>query len=156
MRRPEEIKPTVETTQFAIKTYVQPARERGEKTVRIRVGNIQKELGWTGRTPSVFSTLKSQPFQQAAGLELIEKRGGPASGGPSTTVEFVYRVLNAQDPSIESRKPIPDGHGLLELVGIFKDVYAQFGGGEQYLRREREGLSFPAEGPRELPQDEKE
>ena len=130
-------KPTEETTRYAIKAYVEPARERGEDTVRIRVGQIQKELGWTNRTPSVFSTLKSQPFQQEAGVELLEKRGGPASGGPSTTVEFIYRVLDSTDVRTEPKKPIPSGQGLMELYGIFRDVYASFGGGEAYLEAER-------------------
>jgi hypothetical protein len=130
-------KPTEETTRYAIKAYVTPARERGESTVHIRVGQIQKELGWTNRTPSVFSTLKSQPFQLEAGVELVEKRGGPPSGGPSTTVEFVYRVLDAPSVPVEPKKPIPSGQGLEELYGIFRDVYASFGGGEAYLKAER-------------------
>lgn len=140
MKQAEEMKPTVQTTQYAIKAYVQPARTRGDETVRIRVGKIQKELGWTNRTPSVFSTLKSKPFQQEAGIELIEKHGGPASGGPSTTVEFVYRLLDGK-ASNQSRsaeeKPAPNGIGLEKLYGIFRDVYASFGGGEAYLRGER-------------------
>lgn len=136
----EDMKPTEETTRHAMKAYIQPARERGEKTVRIRVGTIQKELGWTGRTPSVFSTLKSQPFQKEAGVELIEKRGGPPSGGPSTTVEFVYRLLDERASSStqdSEEKPVPNGAGLEKLFGIFRDVYAPFGGGEAYLKAER-------------------
>src|SRR5215475_8313446 len=120
------MKPTEMTVQHAIKAYIEPARERGDRTVRIRVGKIQKELGWTNRTPSVFSTLKSQPFQQQAGVELVEKRGGPPSGGPSTTVEFVYRLLSPEE-SLQSResagKPVPDGRGLEKLYGIFRDEY---------------------------------
>ena len=144
MKQGEEMKPTVETTRYAIKAYVQPARARGDETVRIRVGNLQRELGWTGRTPSVFSTLKSQPFQQAAGLELIEKRGGPASGGPSTTVEFVYRVLNVSSGP-EQKKIVPNGQGLMDLYGIGAEAFKQLGGGEAYLNREREEFRFPTE-----------
>jgi hypothetical protein len=123
---------------------VEPARTRGEETVRIRVGKIQKELGWTNRTPSVFSTLKSEPFQREAGLELIEKRGGPASGGPSTTVEFVYRILKSRD---QAKEPVfASGANLMDLYGIGTEVFKQLGGGEEYLKREREELRFPAEG----------
>jgi hypothetical protein len=134
------MKPTDETTRHAIKAYVQPARERGDGTVRIRVGNLQKELGWTGRTPSVFSTLKSQPFQKEAGVELIEKRGGPPSGGPSTTVEFVYRIVRPDEqnqiPNPQT-KPVPDGSGLKALFGILADTFRKLGGGEAFLRAER-------------------
>jgi hypothetical protein len=120
--------PTDVTKKHVIATYVQPARSRGEKIVQIRVGNVLKDLGWTNRTPSVFSTLSSRAFQREAGVELIEKRGGPASGGPSTTVQFVFRVLDAG---------IPNGAGLEKLYGVLKDAYAEFGGGEAYLKAER-------------------
>jgi hypothetical protein len=132
------LKPTEQTKLHVISTYVIPARQRGEKTVQVKVGNVQKELGWTNRTPSVFSTLSSREFQQEAGVSLIEKIGGPPSGGPSTTVEFVYQVLNEDDQIAPAPKVVPNGAGLMDLYGIFADVYKQFGGGEEYLRRERE------------------
>ncbi|MGA9060724.1 MAG: hypothetical protein WB341_03560 [Terracidiphilus sp.] len=132
--------PTDVTKKHVIATYVQPARSRGEKIVQIRVGNVLKDLGWTNRTPSVFSTLSSRAFQREAGLVLIEKRGGPASGGPSTTVQFVFRVLDAgeagQSP-YTAGNPVPNGAGLEKLYGVLKDAYAAFGGGEAYLKAER-------------------
>src|ERR1700678_4782806 len=90
------MKPTDLTKQHVIAKYVEPARTRGETTIQIKVGNVQKELGWTNRTPSVFSTLSSRQFQQEAGVSLIEKIGGPPSGGPSTTWKFVYEVLGEE------------------------------------------------------------
>ena len=132
------MKPTEQTKSHVISTYVTPARQRGEKTVQVKVGKIQKELGWTNRTPSVFSTLSSREFQQEAGLSLIEKKGGPPSGGPSTTVEFVYRVLHGGDQNAPESKVVPNGVGLMDLYGILAEAYKQFGGGEEYLRRERE------------------
>ena len=132
--------PTETTKKHVIEKYVNPARQRGSDTVQIRVGNVLKELGWTNRTPSVFSTLSSGAFQREAGLELVEKRGGPPSGGPSTTVEFVYRLLpsaaNASSPKPADR-PIPDGSGLKALIGIFADTFRQLGGGEAFLKAER-------------------
>ncbi len=64
------MKPTEQTKIHVISTYIKPARLRGEKTVQVKVGSVQKELGWTNRTPSVFSTLSSKEFQKEAGLEL--------------------------------------------------------------------------------------
>jgi hypothetical protein len=135
------MKPTDQTKEFVIKKYVNPARLNGENVVQVRVGTVQKGLGWTNRAPSVFSTLSSREFQQEAGLELIEKKGGPPSGGPSTTVQFVYRLLKEgdrpQSPQSIS-KPSPYGAGLDQLYGILKDAYAELGGGEAYLRAERD------------------
>ena len=134
------------TKRHVIVRYVEPARQKGEELLRIRVGNIQKELGWTNRAPSVFSTLSSRPFQKEAGLELIEKSGGPASGGPSTTVEFVYRILPSSRMSVSTISNIPKGPGLMDLYGIGAEVFKQLGGGEEYLKRERDELRFSAEG----------
>ncbi len=126
------------TKKHVIENYVEPARRRGEKRVEIRVGNILKELGWSNRTPSVFSTLGSQPFQKEAGLELIEKRGGPPSGGPSTTWQFVYRVLDrGAAPDAKREKAIPNGAGLMNLYGLLSDAFRELGGGEAYLKAER-------------------
>lgn len=131
------------TKRHVITKYVNPARTRGDRRLEVKVGNVVKELGLTNRTPSVFSTLSSRSFQREAGLELIEKRGGPVSGGPSTTVQFVYRVLGDKEPS---EKRMNKGEDLLSLYGIGRDVFGQLGGGDEYLERERESLQFPAEG----------
>jgi len=128
------------TKKHVIETHVKPARSKGERTLQIRVGNVLKELGWTNRTPSIFSTLASKAFQRQAGLELIEKRGGPPSGGPSTTVQFVYRVVDQRSAAHSQRaaaKPVPNGAGLEKLYGILADEFAALGGGEAFLKAER-------------------
>jgi hypothetical protein len=134
----EVMKPTEQTKRHVISTYVLPARQKGVRTIQVRVGNVQKELGWTNRTPSVFSTLSSMEFQHEAGLELIEKRGGPPSGGPSTTWQFVFRVLGEAEESASVVKVVPDGAGLRALYGLCADTFKALGGGEEFLRRERE------------------
>ncbi len=134
------MRPTEETKRHVITSYVRPARLKGANVIQVRVGTVQKELGWTNRTPSVFSTLSSKEFQQEAGVELIEKRDGPPSGGPSTTVQFVYRILDgstAQKPSSRKSRTIPNGAGLEKLYGILADAYKELGGGEAYLKAER-------------------
>jgi hypothetical protein len=133
-----QVKPTEQTKKHVIATYVTPARTKGEKTVQVRVGNVQKELGWTNRTPSVYSTLLSKDFQHEAGVVLIEKSGGPPSGGPSTTWQFVFHLLDKGEAAAPAAKVVPNGEGLMALYGIFADAYKQLGGGEEYLRRERE------------------
>jgi hypothetical protein len=133
------MKPTEQTKLHVISNYVKPARMNGEEIVKVRVGNVLKELGWTNRTPSVYSTLSSEEFRRAAGVELIEKSGGPPSGGPSTTWQFVFRVLDNQkseEVSLRSNRR-PSGSGLEKLYGILKDTYTELGGGEAYLKAER-------------------
>jgi hypothetical protein len=132
------MKPTEETKRHVITTYVEPARQKGEKTIQVRVGNVQKELGWVNRTPSVYSTLLSKDFQQDAGVELIEKIGGPPSGGPSTTVQFVYKVMDEAERTTPAAKVAPHGDGLKALYGLCAETFKALGGGEEFLRRERE------------------
>ena len=132
------MKPTELTKKHVISKYVNPARQKGEKTVQVRVGNVQKELGWTNRTPSVFSTLSSKEFQQEAGVTLIEKTGGPPSGGPSTTWRFVYQVLGEGEDAARAAKAVPGGTGLRALYGLCAEAFEALGGGEEFLRRERE------------------
>lgn len=133
--------PTDITKSYIIRNYIEPARIRGDRTVTVRVGNVLKELGWTNRTPSVFSTLSSQAFHREAGVELLSKTDGPASGGPSTTWRFVYG-LNGQvvpehniGPAREKKKGVTS---LLDLLGIFKDGYRDVGGSEAFMKRERD------------------
>jgi hypothetical protein len=126
------------TKKHVITSYVVPARARGEKTVQVRVGSVLKELGWTNRTPSVFSTLSSRMFQREAGVELIEKRGGPPSGGPSTTVNFVYRILGEGKQMAAARNQTRSGQGITGLYGICSEVFRKLGGGEAFLKAERE------------------
>jgi hypothetical protein len=134
-----DMRPTDQTKDYVISNYVGPARQRGEKTVEVKVGTVQRELGWTNRTPSVFSTLSSKEFQEEAGVELIEKRGGPPSGGPSTTWQFVYRILDGVRPSSKTARATPSsGSGLLALYGLCADMYREIGGGEAYLKAERD------------------
>jgi hypothetical protein len=131
------MKPTEQTKRHVIAAYVIPARQRGEKTIRVGVGKVQKELGWTNRTPSVYSTLSSKEFQSAAGVALIEKVGGPPSGGPSTTWKFVYRVLSeAENATVD--EVAGNRSSLMDLYGLCAETFNALGGGEDFLRRERE------------------
>jgi hypothetical protein len=132
------MKPTEMTRNHVILNYVEPARLRGEQIIRVRVGDVQKALGWTNRTPSVFSPLSSQGFQQEAGLRLVEKIGGPPSGGPSTTVQFVYRVLEPPLQVAPNAEVVSSGSGLMALYGLCSETFKALGGGEAFLRRERE------------------
>lgn len=138
--KPTETKPTDQTKRHVISRYVTPARAKGQSVLHVRVGTVQKELGWTNRTPSVFSTLISKEFQREAGVELMEKRGGPASGGPSTTVEFVYRIVGPPGavPANQPKWPAnPNGSGLLALYGKLANTFRELGGGEAFLKAER-------------------
>lgn len=117
--------------------YVVPARERGETTIRINAGDVHRSLRWTNRVPSVCTTLASRKFQEAIGGELIKREGPPSGFGTRAT--FTYRIPGKSEPSA----PGGEKRGtLMELYGIAKDIFQELGGGENFIRKEREQLDF--------------
>jgi hypothetical protein len=77
-----------------ISRYIQPAREAGCRTVTVRAGEVQKELGWWNRVPSVCSALDARIFERMAQTSLVARRGPRQS----TTVEWDFG-LEKIDPA---------------------------------------------------------
>ena len=115
--------------------YVVPARQRRLEKFSVRAGDVVRDLKLLGRVPAVCSALKSRAFLKQNSLRIIE-RTGPSSG-QSTTVTYTYEFIDPADSSQNSSDT------WNELRGSLKNVFAELGGGEAYLRGERE--SFYAE-----------
>ena len=108
--------------------YVSPARRRGDKTFTINAGDVHRSLGLQNLVPSVCNALKSKKFLSENRLRLVD-RSGPRSG-MSTTVTYRYEFLDVQvSPPVDP---------WLRLRGALKDVFAELGGAENYLRKERD------------------
>ena len=132
-----------EVQQYFQDNYVNPARRRGQAEIDVKAGDIHSKLGWTRRVPLVCAALSSRKLQRNVGVRLRGREGPPS--GQSPTVVFHYEILsNAGVPGANSGKH-PSGIGLMDLYGIGADAFRQLGGGEKYLRSERQGLQFPAE-----------
>src|SRR5271155_5489414 len=119
--------------------YVVPARKRQLEKFSIRAGDVVRELKLLGRVPAVCSALKSGAFLEQNGLRIVE-RTGPSSG-QSTTVVYTYEFLNQQS------SPAGEVEPWTQLRGALRSVYAALGGGESYLRGERENFFSPTEKP---------
>ena len=98
---------------------------------------MHRDLHWANRVPSVCTTLSSQKLQRAVGIELIAKDGPPS--GQSTTVVFTYRLPQANRPSTS---PAKRSGSLESLYGIASEIFRELGGGEKFIREEREKLNF--------------
>lgn len=114
--------------QHAAEVYISAARRRGERTLTINVGTVHKALAFSNRVPLVCAALGSKKFLTENHLRLVSKTGPPS--GQSTTVTFTYEFLEAQPSSV-------DQDAWTKLRGALKDVFAELGGGEAYLRAER-------------------
>jgi hypothetical protein len=108
--------------------YVIPARARNEDRFSIRAGDVVRELKLSG-VNQVCSALKTREFLRNNNLRLVDSSGPPS--GQSTTVIYTYEFLDAL--------PSPTGQedAWTRLRGALKDVFAELGGGEAYLRGER-------------------
>ena len=114
-----------------------PARQRKQRRFSIKVGDVIRELRMSGRAPAVCSALKTREFLQSNDLQLVDA-SGPKSG-QSTTVTYTYEFVSAKQPQPEAEDY------WSRLRGALKDVFADLGGGEAYLRAERENFYPPKE-----------
>lgn len=117
--------------QHANEAYIRPARRQGEKSVSINVGKVHKAVALRNRVPLVCQALESAKFLEASGLKLVSKTG-PRSG-QSTTVTYTYEFVDNVQPSSSEE-------AWLNLRGALRDVFARLGGGEAYLRSQRENF----------------
>jgi len=117
---------------------VAPARTSGKLEIAVTAGQVHRDLRWTSRVPAVCAALNSRKLQRAAGIELIEKSGPPS--GQSTTMTFRYRIVEQAPASAESSKGPSNRPSLLDLYGICKEMYAEAGGGEAFIRAQRENF----------------
>jgi hypothetical protein len=118
--------------------YVLPALKKRVSRFSIRTGDVLHELGiGGGRAPAVCSALKTRQFLRDNHLHLLEAKG-PKSG-QSTTVIYTYEFVEGE-PSVRQENP------WTKLRGALKDVFAEVGGGEAYLRSERSKFYPPEEG----------
>ena len=116
--------------------YVEPARQRGQGIIEVKAGDVHRALGWKNRVASVCTTLESQKFQRENCLYLFHT-SGPASGR-STTVSFSYQLLDPAQSLPKAKVNENRGEKLLALWGLGAETFRALGGGEEFLRRERE------------------
>jgi len=62
---------------YVRRTYVEPARQRHENTVRIVARDVAKALHLQRNLPSVYRTLGGKEFQTENALRLIERQTSP-------------------------------------------------------------------------------
>lgn len=122
--------------------YVKPARDRKERRFSIRAGDVLKDLNLPASlAAAACSALKSREFKQTNAVNLISWTGPPS--GQSTTVTYTYEFVDGENsggsrPSSGSVGTPQSRQAAWEkLRGALKDVFAEYGGGEAYLRAER-------------------
>jgi hypothetical protein len=121
--------PTKQVREYVLRKYIEPGRRRRDITVRIVAGEVHGALGLNNRFPTVCNALSARKFLEENRL-VLEKREGPPKG-LGARVTFTFRLLD--EPAAPSGQP-----SLMSLRGIAKEIFESVGGGEAYIRRERE------------------
>lgn len=121
---------------FAAREFIEPARRKGWKRVQVVAGDVHRGLRLKNRVPNVCTALASKTFLAKNRL-VIEAVSGPPSG-MGTRVTYTYRLLD-DEPGGENRGA-SDFH---KLRGLLKTAMDSIGGGEAFLRREREQFYHP-------------
>jgi hypothetical protein len=77
-----------EIRRYVLTEIIEPTRRAGQRTVRVRAGDVHDAMGLVNRVPAVCGALDTEKFQDLAGVTLVE-RTGPSQGH---TVEWVFRL----------------------------------------------------------------
>ena len=117
--------------------YVEPARHRREKRFSIRTGDVLRDLKLNGRAPAICSALQTRKFLDENALRLVSRTGPPS--GQSTTVTYTYEFVSQEKKDRGADRQ----DSWNRLRGALKDVFAELGGGENYLRNERANFYGP-------------
>jgi hypothetical protein len=129
--------------QYAYKEYVSAAVRRGEKILSINAGAVHRALALNNRIPLVCAALGSRKFLAEHGLRILSKTGPPS--GQSTTVTFTYEIVGKKQDDVQLDRQ----EAWNRLRGSMKDIFAELGGGENYLRNERANFYAPGKDPLE-------
>ncbi len=70
-------------------TYIDPAREQGEKIVKIRSGDVHKALHYKNRYPLICSAIGSNRFEELCNVKRISV-DGPLNG---VNTLFTFKLL---------------------------------------------------------------
>jgi hypothetical protein len=152
MTVPDPNKPQAQSIREYLRThYFEPARRRRETLVTLRAGDIHRELGLRNRVPSVCQVMESRILEKEAGVKVSSKQGPPSGRGTTLTVTYAVNPKQEEAPKTGNSPPEPTpawhehpGVALFyELRGMGADFYAAEGGGEAWLKKERENFYGP-------------
>lgn len=76
---------------FCNETYIIPARNRGEKTLIIRAGDVRNALNVRDKMPAICSSLQGKKFEKLANVRLVEKNTPPSGAGMNSY--FIFEIL---------------------------------------------------------------
>ena len=122
--------------EYVRNVYIEPARAHGTRTVRVVAGDVHSSLGLRNRIPLVCNALRSGDLLRTARVRIVADEGPPS--GQSTTVAITYEVLSGERDLATARVSGSRSDAFRRLRGVARETFKALGGGEAFVRRERE------------------
>ncbi len=88
-----------EIRKYVFIKYIQPAQEKGEKQVKVRAGDVHREMGLRSRIPAVCAALGTDKFQNNCNVRLM-KREGPSN---AANLFFTFELESISKPLVYVR-----------------------------------------------------
>jgi len=117
---------------YVLKNYIEPARKKGQRRIQVTAGDVHRGMHLKNRVSNVCSALGSRAFLKDNGL-VVDEMSGPPSG-MSTRVAYTYLLVENKGSADQANT----AHDFENLRGLLKEALHSLGGGEAFLRRERE------------------
>jgi hypothetical protein len=83
---------SADARRFVKEKIVQPSRKTQQQQFEVKVGDIEKKLGWKHRCRQVITALTAKKFEQEAGVRLIARNG--QESGESSSVVLSFAILH--------------------------------------------------------------
>ena len=88
----------------AVNYHIEPALEAGQMSVKIRAGDLGKEIGLHNSHPNICSALLGPKLQQMTGLP----RPTHTEPQPSSTTEFTFELMGSLKAALSETTPRPE------------------------------------------------
>jgi hypothetical protein len=121
---------------YVVEHYIEPARRRHDARVQVVAGDVHRALKLSQRIPLVCAALRSERFLVSNDLELEKLEGPPSKQGPRVTI--TYRLKEHSESQKDARLAAIDS-----IYGIGAEIFASLGGGEAFIRSERDNFFGP-------------
>jgi hypothetical protein len=132
----------------AVEKFVQPALRAGKSGFSVAVRDLMRLLepnGFPSRNwPQICTAIQAEKFLRAHGLEIEGVDGPPRKQSPRVVVRYRFKDSQSSSDQIENASinletrpedPAARAFRLTEkLRGILKEEFAEYGGGEAFLR----------------------
>ncbi len=122
--------------EHVVRSIIAPARQRAAARVRIRVGDVEREMGLKQRAPTVCRALQKRSFLRDQGLTIQAIEGPPSGLGPRVVLTY---GLKAEAPATVKQS----WAWFDEMRGMLRGAWDDEGGGEAWLKKERSEFYGP-------------